>query len=511
MNRLPSRIGKLIVLWFIGIPSAATATGQSLLPAFPGAEGAGAFARGGRGGDVYHVTNLNDSGPGSLRSGFQTAPTTGRTIVFSVGGTIELQSTLRLRRPNVTVAGQTAPGQGILIKNFDTQIENTTDVVFQHLRFRPGLDRAGTTSGSFRGDALELNNVTDIMIDHCSMSWSIDEAFGSSGRNSRITVQWSTFTEALHDTGFHPYGPDQKHSDGALLAVDGMDGYITVHHSLFAHNNLRSPRVRSYDFYVHTADLRNNVTYNWGDAAAYAGGSTEDYDDYAQINFVGNYSIAGRSTDGGSRLYALEDWGRGINPAIGKTWDLALYQDGNKIDFDRDRILDGTDTGWNMFTGPYVPKDVPFALPGLAVTTDPVDVAYERVLAEAGAISWSRDTVDERIVQEVMTQMGRIINSPAEVGGHPTLPTEYWPSTWDTDLDGMPNYWEVLKGTNPNAADNNGDLNRNGYTNLEEYLHYAARPVAIPEPGTWLLLVVGCAGFRWLKTNPPSTVGPKTA
>jgi pectate lyase len=504
--RAGASLSLILVVGLISAPAGA------LAPAFPGAEGAGAYAVGGRNGDVYHVTNLANSGTGSLRYGIENAPSNGRTIVFDVSGTIALSSTLRIRNPYITIAGQTAPGLGICITNWDTQIEYTHDVILRHLRFRPGLAKGGTASSQYHGDSLELNGdstrpIYNIMIDHCSASWSVDECMGYSGTNTNVTYQWCYITEGLNDTGVHPYGPGTLHSAGSLLAVY-KDACTTVHHSLYAHQKFRMPRVRSYDYYTHTADIRNNVMYDWGDAAAYGGGSTSRtiggvtknwYDDRSYWNYCGNYSIAGPSTLAGDVGNALEDWGQGIDPnGILSTWDMKVYQSGNKIDSDRNHVLDGVDNGWDMTTVRVQDRmSTPFAIAGMAVTMDPVDIAYQRVLAESGAMPLYRDSVDARITDEVLAQTGSIIDSQkdpndllADPNGYPIIPIIFRPADWDTDSDGMPGWWEVQNGLDPNADDHLGDLNRNGYTDLEDYLNYMNN-VVVPEPTCLSLALLG--------------------
>jgi len=469
-------------------------TGGELLavPAFPGAEGAGANTPGGRDGDVYHVTNLNDSGEGSLRYGIQNAPAAGRTIVFDISGTIALNSDLIITKPKITIAGQTSPEMGICIKNYGLRVHDTNNIVIQHLRARPGLARAGTGANDFRDDSMTIRNSQNVIFDHCSASWSIDECMSADkGAINNITFQWCYIAEGLHDTTFHPYGPTQKHSDGTLIAPSTSSGSITLHHNLWAHQNLRMPRVRSYNFYVATADVRNNVLYNWGDAAAYGGGDTDEkYDDRSLWNFCGNYAIAGPSTKTNS-LYILEDWGKGIDPnGILSTWDMKVYLNGNKLDANKNGVLDGVNNGWAMTVGPMIHMDTPFAMPGPAVTMDTVDVAYNRVLDEAGAMPWARDSVDARITNEVITQTGKIINSQkdpndplADPNGYPVIPVVYRAAGWDTDADGMPNTWETWYGTNPSVADNNGALVADGYKNLEKYLHWLGDSDLVHHPG----------------------------
>jgi pectate lyase len=506
------RVGTILSLALVIGLGWAPARGD-LLPAFPGAEGAGAYATGGRGGDVYHVTNLNDSGLGSLRYGIDNA-VGARTIVFDVGGMIELNSTLRIRKSHITIAGQTAPGLGICIKNFDVVFSGVHDIVARHLRVRAGLDRAGTAAGMFDADSLSFNGCQNSIFDHCSASWSIDECMSAAnGVTQNITLQWCYVTEGLYDTHDHPYGNTQKHSDGSLIACEDADGSITMHHNLWAHQDLRMPRVRSYNFHYATTEVANNVMYDWGHTAAYGGGSTRPtvdstyslYDDRSFWNFRNNYAIAGPSTNSGHLNICLEDWQQGIDPnGVVSTWDMKAYISGNKIDSDRDGVLDGVDTGWGMTTLRVQDRvGTPFVLPGVPVTMDDVDTAYQRVLALAGAMPAFRDSVDARVANEVITQTGSIINSQADVGGYPVLPVEYRASEWDTDQDGMPNWWEIANALNPDVADNNGDLDGDGYTNLEHYLHYMNNAV-IPEPSCLSLVLLGALALL-VRRHPVET------
>ena len=209
--------------------------GEDRRVAFPGAAGYGAFARGGRGGDVYIVTDLGDSGAGSLRHGLESA-TGPRTIVFEISGTIELESPLVIERPFMTIAGQTAPGDGITLKGRELAIRNTHDIILRYVRLRPGDVQC---ERGFTGDALSVDGVTDVMIDHVSMSWSIDETLAIR-RSGAVTVQWSFITESLNDS-CHPKGP---HSCATLLGPN-PDGRLTIHDCLFAHHVRRSPKPTS--------------------------------------------------------------------------------------------------------------------------------------------------------------------------------------------------------------------------------------------------------------------------
>ena len=498
----------VVVVGLIGAVAGATA-----IPAFPGAEGAGAYAVGGRNGDVYHVTNLSDDGnPGSLRYGVRNAPSAGRTIVFDVGGTISLNSTLKTTRSYITIAGQTAPGDGICIKNFDVVFSGTHDMIVRHLRVRPGLDKAGTASGMFDGDGMAFEKSRDSIFDHCSASWSIDECMSAAnGVTQNITLQWCYITEGLYDTHDHPYGNTQKHSDGTLVACQDADGSISMHHNLWAHQDLRMPRVRSYNFHYATTEVLNNVMYDWGHTAAYGGGSTKPtttstyslYDDRSYWNFRNNYAIAGPSTQSDRLNVCLEDWQQGIDPnGVVSTWDMKAYVSGNKIDSNRDGVLNGADTGWDMTTiRPQDQASTPFSVIGLPVTLETADAAYQNVLARSGAMPLFRDSVDDRITNEVINQTGHIINSQtepndplADPNGYPVLTAISRPADWDTDHDGMPNWWEIAKGLNASADDHLGDINSDGYTNLEDYLNYMSDMV-VPEPTSLSLVALGGLGL----------------
>ncbi len=410
------------------------------LPAFPGAEGFGANAVGGRGGDVYHVTNLNDSGPGSLRYGIQTAAGP-RTIVFDVSGTIFLQSALAINKPYLTIAGQTAPGTGITIAGWGVTISRTHDVILRYLRFRPG-DLSCTR---MQGDSLSVDRSTDVIIDHISASWSIDETL-SVTNSDRVTVQWSFITESL-DRSCHAEG---AHGYGSLLRYG--DGRLTFHHNLYAHHRSRNPRLGD-DL---SLDFVNNVIYNYGVDAGYSGADSEGV---PRMNFVANYVIAGPSTSAAGRWRAFR--GGGVNTQI--------YQRDNLIDGNLNGIRDGVDIGWTMFLGSYSRASDRFEFP--QVETDDAGTAYRRVLGEAGC-SLVRDPVDARIISEVMCEGGRIIDSQEQVGGWPELVGR--PAALDTDQDGMPDAWEREHGLDPQDPTDGRLARSDGYTNLERYLNELA-------------------------------------
>jgi autotransporter-associated beta strand protein len=437
------------------------------IPAFPGAEGAGATAVGGRGGDVYFVTSLADTNTlGTLRHGISTAPASGRTILFRTGGTINLQSNLDVNKPKVTIAGQSAPGGGITLALRQTQVSNVSDVVIRNLRFRPGnsVTLASGTANPYEPDALHVEGVNRVMIDHVSASWSVDEVL-SVTNSTNTTVQWSSITEALRSAG-HSKG---NHGYGALISGD----VISYHHNYLAHNDSRNPRPGlsvSGNYVTGTInfDYRNNVNYNWGGENGYNG----DEAGVMNMNYVGNYSVAGPSTSSSKTGRAF---------LVGLT-DTRLFLSGNKIDSNRDLVLNGTDTGWAMIaTSTSTNPTKPTAPVGNTtfVSTQTADAAYASVMAHAGATYWARDAIDTRVFSHPATMGGGLINSGTQVGGYPTLAAGTPPT--DTDADGMPDAWETALGLNPAVANNNADFDADGYTDLEEYLNeLAAWPAPLP-------------------------------
>ena len=232
---------------------------------------------GGRGGDVYFVTNLNDSGAGSLRDGINTAPASGRTILFKVSGTIALNSNLTINKPRITIAGQSAPGGGICLKNWTLRVDSN-DIVIRHIRSRLGTDAAR------EDDAITVWNGIYVILDHCSASWSVDEVLSCTGKTDNLTTQWCYVTEAL-DNSIHTKGP---HGFGSIVA-SYLPARLSWHHNLYAHNQSRNPRPGSYDGSTISFDFRNNVLYNWGYFCGYSAGSPEATD----MNYVGNYLIKG--------------------------------------------------------------------------------------------------------------------------------------------------------------------------------------------------------------------------
>ncbi|MFC1712247.1 polysaccharide lyase family 1 protein [Candidatus Poribacteria bacterium] len=427
------------------------------LPAFPGAEGLGKWATGGRDGDIYHVINLNDSGSGSLRYGLETANGP-RTTVFDVGGIIELKRGLSIGS-QITLAGETAPGDGICIIHHGAVVAGAHDVIIRHLRFRPGDARLG----DFTGDALSIHSSQDVIIDHCSTSWGVDENLSLAGEFSDITVQYCIIAEGLHRTEYYhgEHIPEhQGHSMGSLIKPHRGDGTASFHHNLWACNGNRNPAVGTYtNDQKLWADIRNNVVYNCLKNGYSSGDSNAIY-----MNYVGNYIIAGPAT--------MKSWLPKAFRARPEN-NVHIYQMDNRIDADMNKTRDGLDTGWEMFEGTYTRLSSPVDTK-LVTTHDAVD-AYQLVLENTGAMPGNRDPVDQRIISCVANGTGKIIDSQNEVGSYPQFSEVHRPAGWDSDGDGMPDHWEKsYPGLDSSIADSDGDLDGDGYTNLEEYLHYMA-------------------------------------
>jgi len=415
----------LLLLAFV----AATPLGAEPIPAFPGAQGFGMHATGGRGGSVYYVENLADSGPGSLRDAVSQP---NRIVVFAVSGIIELESPVAVRQPNITVAGQTAPGDGICLKRNGLNVA-ADNVIVRYLRCRPGDVSGGAP------DSLSVGGGKNVIIDHCSASWSVDEALSVTGETTdNVTVQWCIISESLHDS-CHPKGP---HGMGSLLRPHAA--HLSFHHNLYAHNNSRNPRPGTYGGATMTLDFRNNTIYDWGATAGYSGGKGE----FVHMNYIANYLLSGPSTRTPTCAFAS-----------GST-DTLMYQVDNRID--------KQDTGWDMIQGKFTQATGPFDIGPFR--TDEVAMAHRTVLADVGAWLPARDAVDMRVLDDVRERGGKVIDSQSDVGGWPALYAAPVPT--DSDRDGMPDYWERQFGLQTSdATDGPTDADGDGYTNVEEYLN----------------------------------------
>ena len=410
------------------------------LPAFPGAEGFGSTTPGGRGGRVLLVTNLDDDGPGSLRAACEAEGP--RIVIFRVAGTIALTHAIMVRNPFMTLAGQTAPGDGLCLRDFPFVVA-THDVVVRYLR-----SRLGDVTGRAEDCIDFFHGASNSIFDHCTATWSIDEALSLSGRVSNVTVQWCLIGESLQASK-HPKGP---HGYGSLARAEGP---VSFHHNLWVHNDARNPRLG--DNYGHPPypvfDVRNNIIYDYGQICS---GLTQGR---LQVNYVANYIKAGPSSRARTPI------------TVGGPSELQFYIRGNVFEGHDDLTADNSG-----FFDPVVidgrrqvrTVTAPFAV--APVQSVPARDALQLVLAAVGASLPVRDPVDARIVEEVRRGGGRIINSQTDVGGWPPLKPGTPPL--DNDKDGMPGDWELRHGLNPNdPSDAALDNDHDGYTNLEEYLN----------------------------------------
>jgi pectate lyase len=441
-----------------GVPSSGECSG---LPVFPGAQGFGTTTTAGRGGDVAFVTSLADSGAGSLRAALEYAGP--RIVIFRVAGTIELESPLEITEPYLTLAGQTAPGGGITIKNMGLSIR-THDVLIQHLRIRPG--NAGAIRGE-RNDAIELlgphagseAGAYNVVIDHVSMSWSEDEIFSTwyAGVHD-VTVSYCILSEALAESR-HPEG---YHSTGMLIGRGS--NRVSVHHCLFAHNGYRNPTIQNNGLH----EITNNVIYDWGLLAT----KIWDAEGTTFVNVVGNTYVAGPSRAGSAREVV-------VNPTKDTPVGLPhIYLRGNLGPSYTSTDAGAGEDEWSALTGSATdgaqpaPTDyrVDEAYETCLDDGDTATAAYAEVMAEAGATAPRRDAVDQRVLLEVRTKGGGIIDDPMDVGGYPQMQSGSPPP--DRDGDGIPDTWEAVRGLDPDdPTDAQADRNDDGYPNIEEYLH----------------------------------------
>ena len=497
-------LGTLCILFMLPLAASAAIIGEncpspidrSKVPAFPGADGAGKYTTGGAGGAVYTVTSLADDGSkGTLRWAInQKGP---RTIVFAVSGIIELQKSLKVNNGDLTIAGQTAPGDGICLKNYTFSIQ-ADNVIVRFIRSRMGVDIKQKGDDAMNGTKAHQN----IIIDHCSMSWSTDEC-ATFYDNRNFTLQWCIISESLansiHEKGAHGYG-----------GIWGGQG-ASFHHNLLAHHTNRTPRLCGSRYTgkpeEEKVDLFNNVIYNYGSDGAYAG-------EGGSYNFINNYYKPGpatpKDTNVGHRILKPE---AGRSKLDHKVYGR-VYADGNIMEGYPEITKDNWNGGIQVEEQPnadgyteLMRSYEPFAMPHVHIMS--AKDAYGYVLDNVGANIPSRDIVDTRIVEEVRTgipyyekklpkdaygdkwglspksqdedglfkyrrlpkdsyKLG-IITDVRQMGGYP----EYKGTPYvDTDGDGMPDEWEKANGLNPNdPSDANKDCTGDGYTNIEKYIN----------------------------------------
>ena len=444
------------------------------VPAFPGAEGFGAFSRGGRHGRIVFVTTLDDYHPqhdepipGSLRWAC-TMPGP-RIVVFRVSGTIVLKDKLVVTEPFITIAGQSAPGDGICLRNCSMAIGDAAhpvrDVVLRHLRIRPGPDGPQHYNDV---DAISIEHANNVIVDHCSLSWDVDEtlAIKAAWWNTHgkeyyqathdVTVQYCIISESLNRSRHraHVKKPEEIGAHSKSLMIDGGANRVTLHHNLLMHGDMRNPLLPCEGDRPILVDFVNNVVYNFGVRAGHTHAKTNHQVD---MNFVGNWYIMGPNS---ARI-----------PSLVHDVDTRVYAKGNigpvRTSPDMDEYAGIQWRGPRERAGLGAEKRFDVAPP---VTTHSYGEAYDLILENAGATLPNRDVVDRRLVKEVAERGGRIIDHPKDVGGWPPLRTAEPPV--DDDRDGMPDAWErgyELEPADPH--DHREDADDDGYTNIEEWLN----------------------------------------
>lgn len=424
------------------------------IPAFPGAEGFGADTVGGRGGKVFTVTNLNDSGDGSLRAAVEASGP--RTVVFGVSGTIELKTPLIVKNPNITIAGQTAPGGGITLRDYTLHID-AQDVVVRYIRSRLG------NVSKVEDDAINIRDgARNVVLDHLSASWSTDEVLSPSGDIKNITIQWCLIAESLNKS-VHLKG---AHGYGSLLRATGG---VSLHHNVWAYHRGRNPRFGdNYGKNTEQAvfDFRNNIVSSWGD---YASGTN---DGRIQINYVDNL-VRPSKFSSKSEPIVMTDKGDD---------NTQIFVKGNVVPGNKDWTIDNSKmVAWggppkelSKEPGKFKIMTAPFAAP--AVTTWPAAELMVRVLDSVGANYPWRDSVDERIITQIAENSGKLIDSQEEVGSWPAVPRGS--AALDTDGDGIPDAWEKAHGLNAKDGADGAKLakDKSGYTNLELFINSLVAP-----------------------------------
>jgi pectate lyase len=494
---------------------------ECLALAFPGAEGYGARSLGGRGGKVIFVTSLADSGPGTLRAAL--AEPWPRTVIFRVGGTITLESPLVIKHPYVTVAGQTAPGGGIQIRNnpvapygtasdsFSSLVIATHDVVIRYLRIRPGpLNPNPACRGpnfvrhpGGLGTCVDANDIQAIqidpgsrrlMLDHLSLAWASDEMMDLIGARN-VTVQWSILAEGMNFVLYDGYVARPSSSNGHGVIIGQQDraeagevnGRLTFHHNLFALLTDRTPQVtvncpnpaQPLDCAL---DLVNNYVYGWRKSAV----SVANALGHSYVNIVGNYFRAGPDTLSLKQTLSVNDWGRNASAVVPDArLGMHLSQNLQFVSGGVHSAVQSTCGRWNHVTGRWQERPIAnystarYATPPIT-TTDAV-TARNQVLATAGASgrldqngSWrsARDGTDARVVTDAGRGTGRIVDSFADFPGWPSIANGAAPA--DHDRDGMPDAWEDRHCLDATRADHTSDADADGYTNLEEFLNGTA-------------------------------------
>jgi len=426
--------------------------------AFPGAEGAGKYTEGGRGGDVYHVTSLEDSGQGSFREGIESicGP---RTIVFDIGGTIRLESPLVIDKVcNLTIAGQTAPGKGVTLADHHLIITDSKHIIVRYLRIRLGDENKPDGSGP---DCITANYNEHIILDHLSLSWGIDGNGDFRGLKN-TTLQWNIFSEALNNS-LH-----KKGAHAMCTSFRDPKGPATLHHNIYASSRNRHPTINGG---ADVTEFCNNLDYNWKNGHNIEGD---------QLNLINNYYKAGPSINPERRPLQIKTQ---KDPVTSRGYLSGNYFEGlpgeynednyNAMDYNASGLGFGTETKYRSTTREQFVQEERFDAGIYKLKSlESAKEAYASCLKYSGC-SLVRDEVDKRFIKSIIDNSGKLIDSQEEVGGWDLYLQVNRPDNWDTDHDGMPDHWEKDHRLDPsNPKDRNGDADMDGFTNLEEYLHY---------------------------------------
>ena len=473
-------MNKLFLLFLTTLLSVSVSSQSQPLKAFPTAEGFGKFASGGRGGKVVEVTNLNDSGEGSLRWALTEAGREHATIVFRVSGIITLEKDIRAKLYHVTIAGQTAPGDGILYRGGKLNLGGSKNVIMRNLRGRIGLRG---DKDFIKGGSIGIENADTIIIDHCCFGWSGEENM-TIYDNHFTTVQWCIVHEGLYNAGH------QKGNRSYACQWGGSPA--SFHHNLLAHNFNRSARLNGATNHNQDRNVfmeyQNNVNYNWGKPNSCYGGENEAGEGSThECNFVGNYYKPGPATPANSYFMQLSKARKGKTLTGPSLWFFSGNKmEGNKAVTKDNWLAVDNQTGFELkdmqsaktvYPSKFHPASNAFDYDVYKTPVESADKAYKRVLAKAGTIR--RDAVEHRVVDEVKNGMARyrgtqgsagFIDSPADAEGWPVY-VQVAPVV-DNDHDGMDDAWELKNGLDPNNPDDrNRVLSKEGYTALEVYLN----------------------------------------
>jgi autotransporter-associated beta strand protein len=435
---------------------AVTAASHAQLPAFPGAEGFGKFATGGRGGSVYFVTTTNDTGAGSFRDAVSVS---GRTVIFRIGGVIDYKAPRYAPKANITIAGQTAPGDGVTIYGNGLSFSGSHNNICRFIRVRQGING---TSGT---DAMGIANGNNMIFDHITASWGRDETFSISGDVNNITIQSAIISQGL-----------QTHSAGGLIQTGGG---VSILRSLYIDNDTRNPKVKGVSEFV------NNIICNWETIGYNMGGDSAGQ---SFVNVFNNYFIRGPASG---------------NTAIGGgNLDFHIYRANNWYDSNRNGSLDGSDLSVGAY-GSHDAQASPYPYPITPASAYSPLTALKLAISDVGP-SFKRDSVDERMITELIswgTLGGTITSELLPPMSGPGLVRNGIPYP-DADNDGMPDFWENGTGSNPAVANNNAaSPSGSGYTRLEDYLNWLAEPHGIALMNTNVVVDLRQFTRGWVVVN----------